>query len=456
MINFPIEWQMMTLEMIARKDGHGFVDGPFGSNLPASEYVSFGIPVVRGANLSLGDIRFRDDEFVFVSSKTASRLERSLCHSEDIIFTKKGTLGQTAIIPSNHRYERFLLSSNQMKLSVNREIAEPLFVYYYVTSPTSRNKVIRDSEVTGVPKTNLTYFRKFPILLPPLPEQKAIARILGTLDDKIELNQKMNQTLEAMARAIFKSWFVDFDPVRAKMEGRQPAGMDAATAALFPDSFQDSPLGLIPKGWEVKPLPEVIDFLEGPGIRNWQYTNSDEGTKFINIRCIKNRDLILDTANRVADEEAYGKYKHFLLQEKDIVVSTSGTLGRLAIVRGEHLPLMLNTSVIRMRPITSNCSWEFLLGYIESNLFQEELNMRACGSVQKNFGPMHLKQMLMLLPPSEILTQHTLIVKNLVLRSLHNICESRTLSTLRNTLLPKLMSGEIRVAEAEEKIETIL
>ncbi|MHC5917290.1 MAG: restriction endonuclease subunit S [Nostoc sp.] len=211
---------MTTLSVIARKDGRGLVDGPFGSNLPASEYVPVGIPVIRGVNLSLGDVRFKDNEFVCVSDETAKRLERSLCSFEDVIFTKKGTLGQIGIIPRTHRYKKFLISSNQMKLSVDRDIADPLFVYYYLSSAASRKKIIQDSEATGVPKTNLTYLRTFPILLPPLPEQKAIAHILGTLDDKIELNREMNQTLEAMARAIFKSWFVDFDPVRAKMEGR--------------------------------------------------------------------------------------------------------------------------------------------------------------------------------------------------------------------------------------------
>ena len=102
-----------------------------------------------------------------------------------------------------------------------------------------------------------------PLPVPPLDEQKAIAHILGTLDDKIELNQQMNRTLEAIARAIFKSWFVDFDPVRAKMDGRQPAGMDAATADLFPDSFEDSPLGKIPKGWKVTALGDLVDIKHG-------------------------------------------------------------------------------------------------------------------------------------------------------------------------------------------------
>ena len=213
------EWTQETLGSIATNDGFGLVDGPFGSNLPASLYRDEGIPVIRGSNLTLGTARFRGEEFVFVSPDTAKRLARSVCKPLDIIFTKKGTLGQTGLVPERGRFDKYLLSSNQMKLTVDHRIANPLFVYYFVSSPESTNKIVRDSEATGVPKTNLMYLREFPISLPPLPEQRAIAGILGSLDDKIELNRRMNETLEAMARALFKSWFVDFDPVAGEDGG---------------------------------------------------------------------------------------------------------------------------------------------------------------------------------------------------------------------------------------------
>ncbi len=250
----PIGWSKNSLGAIARKDDYGLVDGPFGSNFPASDYTMTGIPVIRGNNLTLGEARFKDEEFVFVSGDTAKRLARSLCRPNDIIFTKKGTLGQTGIVPEDHQYSEFLLSSNQMKLSVDRDVADPLYVYYYVSSPSSREKIVRDAEATGVPKTNLVYLRTFPILLPPLSEQRAIARILGLLDDKIELNRRMNATLEETARAIFQSWFVDFEPVRAKAEGRVPAGLDEATAALFPDGFEDVEGRAVPRGWRLRQL----------------------------------------------------------------------------------------------------------------------------------------------------------------------------------------------------------
>ena len=141
-----------------------------------------------------------------------------------------------------------------MKLTVDPLVADPLFVYYSVSSPESIEKIVRDSEATGVPKTNVTYLREFPIRLPPLSEQRAIGHILGTLDDKIELNRRMNETLEAMARAIFKDWFVDFGPTRAKIEGRDPY-LAPEIWDLFPDKLDEDGK---PEGWETKALSEVI------------------------------------------------------------------------------------------------------------------------------------------------------------------------------------------------------
>lgn len=299
---------------------------------------------------------------------------------------------------------------------------------------------------SAIPSTSRDSFYQLPVRFPPLEEQRAIAHILGTLDDKIELNRRMNETLEATARAIFKSWFVDFDPVRAKAEGRQPYGMDAETAAIFPDSFQNSPLGKIPKGWRIGGFPDEIDFLEGPGLRNWQYRT--EGIKFLNIRCIDQGDLLIEKANCISEAEFHEKYSHFSLQAGDIVISTSGTLGRLAIVRADHLPIMLNTSIIRMRgknPVGLAYVWATL----QSDYFLEEMFALASGSVQLNFGPMHLRRMKLLKPSDHVLKQFENVAGTLLGRALANRQESKMLACIRDALLPKLISGEVRVKDAE-------
>ena len=216
----------------------------------------------------------------------------------------------------------------------------------------------------------------------------------------------------------------------------------AETAKAFPCEMVEVDGGEMPKGWEVKPLPEIIDFLEGPGIRNWQYTEAEDGIKFINIRCIQNGDLTLTTANKITKEEAFGKYKHFQLEEDDIVVSTSGTLGRFAFVRKEHLPLSLNTSVIRLRPIKNKSTLGFIAGFVENQL-QHELEIRASGSAQRNFGPTHLKQISLLLPDFKLLELHQKYASSLFEKRKQLLSEIDVLKDTRDLLLPKLLNGEI-------------
>ena len=301
---------------------------------------------------------------------------------------------------------------------------------------------------SAVPGLNRNEAHACMLRVPDETEQRAIAHILGAMDDKIDLNRRMNEMLEAMARALFKSWFVDFEPVRAKMEGRwwrgqSLPGLPAEYFDLFPDRLVDSELGEIPEEWEVRGLPEIMDYKEGPGIRHWQYTNSAEGTRFINIRCIQDGDIQLNTANRIGTEEADGKYAHFHLKEWDIVVSTSGTLGRSAVVRSSHLPLVLNTSVIRFRPIGDLTSFSFLYGYLNSPLFLNELEMSATGSVQKNFGPMHLRKIRTLCPPYGCLQRYDEIADSLVRQVIVKRAENDALAAQRDALLPGLVSGEV-------------
>lgn len=333
------------------------------------------------------------------------------------------------------------------------------------------------SLATGAAQQNLSAktIKEFCFYIPSLEKQTEIADILSELDKKIQLNTQINQTLEQIAQALFKSWFVDFDPVRAKVQalsdglsleqaelaamqaisGKTPEELTALsqtqpdryaelaeTAKAFPYEMVEIDGVEVPRGWEMKALPEIIDFLEGPGIRNWQYTDEEDGIKFINIRCIQNGDLTLTTANKITKEEAFGKYKHFQLEEDDIVVSTSGTLGRFAFVRKEHLPLSLNTSVIRFRPIKNKSTLGFITGFVENQL-QHELEIRASGSAQRNFGPTHLKQISLLVPDFKLLELHQKYASSLFEKRKQLLSEIDVLKDTRDLLLPKLLNGEI-------------
>jgi type I restriction enzyme, S subunit len=433
------EQTQTTLGAIATKDGYGLVDGPFGSNLPASSYTPTGIPVIRGSNLTLGTSRFVADEFVFVSRETADRLARSLCRPLDIVFTKKGTLGQTGLVPESPS-GKYLLSSNQMKLTVDRQLADPLFVYYYVSSPGSIEKIVRDSEATGVPKTNVTYLRDFPITLPSLPEQRAIAHILGTLDDKIELNRRMNETLEAMARSLFKSWFVDFDPVRAKAEGRDP-GLPKHLADLFPDSFDDSEIGEIPRGWQPTPLLDVARLISGgtPKTKIPEYWDGEIAWASAKDVSQCGEAFLIESERSITHLGLEKSSTRLIPPNSTVVVARGATTGRFTMFGSE---MAMNQTCYALH---SNSGHHFWLSNVFANAVAQ-LVSAAHGSVFDTITTSTLKGSVIVDPGPPLRDAFESSVVPLYQRLLSTLRESRTLATLRDELLPKLISGELQAA----------
>ncbi len=401
--------------------------------------------------------------------------KNSLLKPKDLLFARQSLIrsgaGQCSIFMDDA--EDVCFESHIIRCRLHKDKANPLFYFYLFKSNYGREImdpiIEQGAGASGIRGSDLS---KLQVPYVELDKQNFIAEQLYDLDRKIQLNTQINQTLEQIAQTIFKSWFIDFDPVHAKanalasgqtLEQATQAAMAVISgkntqelhrlqtanpeqyqqlweiAEAFPSGFDEEG---VPRGWEEKPLPELIDFLEGPGIRNWQYTEEEDGIKFINIRCIKNGDLSLETANKITKEEAFGKYAHFQLKEDDIVISTSGTLGRFALVRNEHLPLCLNTSVIRFRPIENKSTLAFLLG-LASNQLQYELEARASGSVQRNFGPTHLKQISVLLPDFYLLSLHNKYLSTLFELRKSNLRECDLLMKTRDVLLPKLLSGEV-------------
>ena len=410
----------------------------------------------------LSEMRFQDHEH-----------EKYGLRYGDLVVCEGGEPGRCAIWKDEVPNMKFQKALHRIRPKDELDVG---YLFYWLTFNAKVGRL--DAFFTGTTIKHLTgrALVELDVELPAVRVQKSIAHILGTLDDKIELNRRMNVTLESMARALFKSWFVDFDPVidnalaagnpipeplSARAQTRRDLGTKRKPLLkniqkLFPDAFVfDNDVGWIPSTWEVDGLPNVIDFLEGPGIRNWQYTEDEDGCKFINIRCIKDGDLSLATANKITSEEAFGKYSHFQLAKDDIVISTSGTLGRFAFVREEHLPLSLNTSVIRFRKIPDVSTIHYIAGYAATKL-QWELETRASGSVQKNFGPMHLKKISMLCPPFAVLRHHDEIADELFRKRQDNLKNTDCLIKLRDTLLPKLLSGELRIPDAEKLVASSL
>jgi type I restriction enzyme S subunit len=430
----------------------GVQTGPFGSQLHQEDYVESGTPIITVEHL--GENRIVHANLPKVSDEDRQRLAKYTLKCGDIVFSRVGSVDRRALV--QQREDGWLFSGRCLRVRPQTEILDSQWLSYFFGLPSFKNYIRGIAVGATMPSLNTKLLSDVPIYFPCLDIQRQAAIALSALDDRITLLRETNATLEAIAQAIFKSWFVDFDPVRAKQEGRAPEGMDETTAALFPDSFEESELGLVPRGWGVEWLSNVFDFKEGPGIRNWQYTNSDVGTRFINIRCIQDGDLSIETANRITDEEANGKYAHFHLKSWDVVVSTSGTLGRSAIVREDHLPLMLNTSVIRFRPVEGMTCFSYVYEYLNTPEFMFKVESMASGSVQKNFGPMHLKQMKLVLPPIELIVCYESAARPLFEKIVTNRARAQTLAALRDTLLPRLISGQLRLPDAEDAIAEVV
>ena len=345
---------------------------------------------------------------LFDRSKDVKRSSKYLFDCEAVIVPGEGK----DFVPRYYK-GKFDLHQRAYAVIPNEQVCDGRYCYYALLDGRSYFSLVAVGST--VMSLRLSTFESFDILLPPLPEQRAIASVLSSLDDKIDLLQRENKTLEAMAETLFRQWFIE----EAKDE------------------------------WEEVPLSEVFDFKEGPGIRNWQY--KDKGIPFINIRLISNGEIDVSKANFIDAVEANEKYNHFYLQRKDMVVSTSGTLGKTAIIRNYHLPLLLNTSVIRFRP-KDGINYSFMYGYLKSRSFYECLMDSASGSVQLNFGPMHLKQIIMQIPPKEKLENFRKIADPIYEKIELNYFQIHTLEKLRDTLLPKLMSGEVRVKYEEEEM----
>ncbi|MEO0054924.1 MAG: hypothetical protein RLZZ50_871 [Verrucomicrobiota bacterium] len=354
----------------------------------------------------------------------------------DVILTREAPVGEVGYVDFD---DTVFLGQRLMQYRANPALLEPRFLHYTFLSKDLQNQfAAHDGSGSTVSHIRVGDCSKFQINLPPLPEQKAIARILGTLDDKIELNRRMNATLEAMARALFQSWFVDFDPVHAKAAGRQPSGMAPATAAVFPAAFQGSELGEIPAGWSVEPVGDVVDCVGGStpstsdsvywdgGVHHWT-TPKD----FSSLQS----PILIDSERKITDA-GLAKISSGLLPAGTVLLSSRAPVGYLAI---SAIPIAINQGFIAMK-CSERASPEFVLNWCQSNM--TEIKSRATGTTFPEISKKNFRPIPMVLAPTELMTAFTAATRPLYNRITANLHQSRTLATLRDTLMPKLLSGE--------------
>jgi type I restriction enzyme S subunit len=442
-IKYDLRWPVVSLAEIATKIGSGATPkGGADAYLPSRARFA----LVRSQNVF--DRRFDHDGLAFITDEQADGLRGVVLQPNDILLNITGdgiTFGRACMVPKD--VLPACVNQHVSIVRLNPLRADAGYVLAYLTHPEVKSYI--ESFNAGGSRRAVTkgHIESFRLPLPPLPEQRAIARILGTLDDKIELNRRMNETLEAMARALFKSWFVDFDPVRAKAEGRDP-GLPKPLADLFPDSFEDSELGEIPNGWKVTTLRDLASQLSR-GISP-AYVETG-GICVLNQKCIRDRRVDFSKARRhdCSKKSTDGRTLHVL----DILVNSTGvgTLGRIAQLW--HLPesAIIDSHVTVIRAAKDVDPW-----FLGISLIGRETDVEAFGegsTGQTELSRTRLGELACLLPPEVLQASFGKLVGPLLTRLSVNEQASNTLAALRDTLLPKLISGELRVQAAEHLLE---
>ncbi|EJG0582188.1 restriction endonuclease subunit S [Vibrio parahaemolyticus] len=437
-------WETVCIDRIKSPQKYSCVGGPFGSSLSRKHYVDSGVPVIRGVNLS-GDI-FSESEFVFVSPEKSQELQRNMAFRGDLVFTQRGTLGQVALIPENSDYECYVVSQSQMKLTVDPTKADPYFIYSYFRSKEAKTLIEKSAIVGGVPHINLGILKDFRLRLPSLSVQQAVSKIAKDFDRKVMLNNQINQTLEQMAQAIFKSWFVDFDPVKAKMNGEQPEGMDAATASLFPEKLVESELGLIPEGWKVGTLKDIATFQNGYAFKGKDWT--EEGFPVVKIGSVKPGIVDLKSCSYVAGQTVES-LERFKLNIGDILVGMTGYVGETGLVPQSTVAPYLNQRVGRLTPL-SQSRYELLYVIVRNTAYKQFAEAQAQGSAQANVSGKALMSYPIVIPSEKLIEKFSDLIAPMIKQKLTFSAQCEWLAQTRDTLLPKLLSGEIELGQSVE------
>lgn len=439
-----------------------FADVKGGKRMPAGTALTSkktSHPYLRIVDFKDGAIDASD--LLYVPESVFPQISRYVISSEDIYISIVGTVGLVGSVPISLNGAN--LTENAAKIcSIDSAKVNSRYLTYYLRSEAGQRAINSLTVGSTQPKLALFRIEQIEIPVPSLNVQHEIAATLGALDDRITLLRETNVTLEAIAQALFKSWFVDFDPVRAKMEGRAPEGMDEATAALFPDSFEETELGVVPKGWRLTPFGELLTHTIGG---DWG-TDAPDGSNDTRVAIIRGTDipdLQTGAGNRVPIRyTSTKKLATRKLTDGDIVLEVSGgskdqPTGRAIYLTDGLLnqfdcPVEPASFCRLLRPCAKNVGVMLAqhLTYIYAQGKTWEYQNQSTGIA--NFQTTHfLATELVAVPSKEVLNYFANVVYSLIDRT--HLTQIRELSTLRDTLLPRLISGQLRVAEAQTAVE---
>jgi len=438
------KWPYKRVEEIALK----VAMGPFGSSIKVETFTDTGIPIISGQHLREAELT--DSEFNFIAEEHADSLKNANVQRGDVIFTHAGNIGQVAFIPNDSKYQRYVISQRQFYLRCDTSLILPEFITYYFKSSEGQHKLLANANQVGVPSIARpsSYLKTIEVPVPSIEEQQIVVRNIKALDAKIRANRRINQTLEAMAQAIFKSWFVDFDPVKAKItaieqgqdplraamraiSGKTDAELDqmprehhdqlAATATLFPDAMEASELGEIPKGWSVSKIETLLSRLSA----KTRYTKG-QISEYGQIPVFEQgSSILLGYHNRDAYYQASSENPIFIFGDHTCVTRLSCQ------------PFDISQNVIPLKGKNRATAWAYY-AVKEKQKFQE---------YRRHWMELISKDVVV--ATVDICLDFSKKITNIHLQIEANERQKQSLRELRDTLLPKLLSGELSVADLE-------
>ena len=433
------EWHQVSLKEVTSVLGDGLHGTP--AYDPNGDHF-----FINGNNLNNGKIAFNANT-KRVSAIEAAKHKKNLT-DRTILVSINGTLGNVAFYAG----EKVVLGKSACYFNVKAGV-DKQFIRYVIDSEIFQGYIQNLATGSTIKNVSLKLMRDFQFSLPPIDLQQRISATLSCLDDRITLLRETNTTLEAIAQALFKSWFVDFDPVCAKMEGRAPEGMDEATAALFPNGFEESELGLVPEGWQPLSVSEVAEIVKGKSYSSKDLVDKHE-TALVTLKSFaRGGGFRLDGFKPYS-----GTYKASqIVQSGDLIVAYTDVtqaaelIGKPAIVIGvdEYKTLVASLDVGIIRPLTAKVSRQFLYGLFNTDAFQAHTLSHTSGTTVLHLSKDGVGSYRFACSPISVVEAFSTIAESLTSRQQVNIDQMRNLAILRDTLLPRLISGQLRLPEAE-------
>ena len=383
--------------------------GPFGSQLHQRDYVDVGTPCIMPCNIG-ANLDVKTDNIAHLKDADILRLNKYCVKVGDIIYSRRGDIEKCAYI--NQLQEGWLCGTGCLRIRPNTATCFPKYLAYLLSTKESKKWIVANAVGTTMLNLNSSILNTMPISLPPLAEQKRIADILSAIDDKIELNRRINANLEQQAQALYKSWFVDFEPFGGKM----------------------------PEDWRVGTISNIVDLLNGFAFKSSDFV--EKGLyKLITIKGVQDGNMSLDGADCL-DIIPPKMPQWCKLKKEDILLSLTGNVGRCCLVDTENC--LLNQRVAKLHP-----KEEYNRLFVYALFRQEDMKARmisiARGTAQMNLSPIETGKLPLIIPSNEVLKDFGNRFNNIIHTLTNNIVESSYLAQLRDTLLPKLMSGEIKV-----------